>query len=207
MAGALQADVQLNKEVYFPGDEIEVTALAVGLTDSAWVGVIPTTVPHGKEADNDAADLGYMHLKEASRVYLIAPKEPGEYDVRLNDSDEDGKELASRTFKVEADPNPVESAAILWKPEGKLEPGSAVEIPFEAPIGYPRHAWIGIVPSKVPHGLEFDADPVNLGYEYLKSRSRGKADLKLPVEPGEYDVRMFDSDESGDEVASVSFRI
>lgn len=207
VSGALQADVQLNKESYFPGEEIEVVAVATGMTDSAWVGVIPTTTPHGKEADNEADKLGYSYLSEP-RLVLVAPKTPGEYDVRLNDNDDNGVELASRGFKVVADPSPVSEAKLMLAPNTTVEPGANLEVPFEAPLEWREDAWIGIIPPKTEHGDEAVADGANMGYEHIKGRTRGRVSLKAPSEPGVYDVRMFDQDsDGGKEADSQSFKV
>ena len=203
VAGAQQADVQFDRQVYQPGDQIDITALGTNLTDSAWVGIVPSAVAHGDEATNDANDVGYKHLKDKDRVFLVAPKEPGEYDVRLNDSDQNGKEVASRTFTVEADPNPVLEAKLVRNQESELDPNSTFEVEFEAPLSFPENAWIGVVPSGTPHGEEQVGDSSNMGYEHLSGRSRGTVRLTAPDKPGEYDVRMYDSDNGGQEVGSV----
>lgn len=206
LTGALQADVQLQKESFRPGDEIEVMAVATGLKDSAWVGVIPSAIPHGKEADNDANDLGYKHLKDQNRLILVAPTKPGKYDVRLNDSDEDGVELASRSFTVEEDPAPVKQAKILWEVVD-VTSGDELKVGFEVPLSYSESAWLGIVPTDTAHGEEAVGDPANLGYEYLGRRSRGNVILKAPSEVGNYDLRIYDDDADGKEAASVSFTV
>lgn len=205
MIGAQQPDVQIDKETYFPGEEIQVTAVATGLSDSAWVGVVPAEIPHGKEQDNDAADLGYFYLS-SGKSSLVAPREPGEYDVRLNSDDDQGQEVASRSFRVVEDPKPVSVPAILWKPEGPVGPGSQIEVAFEAPLSLPEDAWIGVIASGVPHGSEQTNDEVDSDFSYLEGRTRGVVRLQVPPDPGSYDVRMFDTD-NGKEVGSVTFQV
>lgn len=207
VSGALQADVQLMQEVYYPGDQIEVMAVATNLKDSAWVGIVPTSVPHGEEKTNDANDLGYVYLKDNDRVLLVAPSEPGNYDVRLNDDDNDGKEVASRTFKLEVDPNPVAEAKLTWDGEEKVPAGETFEVQFEAPLSFEAKAWIGIVPTDTAHGEEAVGDAANLGYEHLGGRSRGSVVLRAPTTPGTYDVRFYDSDAEGKEVGSVAVTV
>lgn len=206
LTGAQQADVQLDKESYFPGDEIKVTALATGLSDSAWVGVVPTSAPHGKEVDNDSNKLSYVYTSNEGPLTLVAPKEPGDYDIRLNDNDDDGVEVASRSFKVTADPAPVTQPKILWQ-SVSVEPGAPLEIDFEAPVSFAEDAWIGIIPSSLAHGSEEEADKQNLGYQHLKGRSRARVILTAPSEAGSYDLRMFDTDSAGKEVGSVTFEV
>jgi hypothetical protein len=205
MVGAQQADVQLDKETYFPGQQISVVALATGLQDSAWVGVLPAALPHGSEEENDSHDLDYKTVMGETQLILVAPTEPGDYDVRLHDSDQEGKEVASRRFKVVPDPSPVTEAKILWQPKASVVAGTTLEIPFEAPLAFPEDAWIGIVPAATPHGKESDSDSANLGYAHLDRRSRGTVRLTAPAQPGQYEVRMFDADSDGKEIVSVAF--
>jgi hypothetical protein len=74
--------------------------------DDAWIGVIPTAVPHGSEAENDRHDLSYQYLsgQTAGEMAFGAPDAPGAYDLRLHDTDIDGRELASVSFRVVSEP-------------------------------------------------------------------------------------------------------
>ena len=207
VSGALQPDVQMDKEVYLPGEQINVTAVATGMADSAWIGVVPSEIPHGKESDNDSNDLGFHYLRDGSTFFLVAPDKPGEYDVRFNDDDGNGKEVASRSFKVELDSNPVNDPRITWEPPAEVEAGSTIDVSFEVPTTFAEDAWIGVVPSATAHGSEEDGDAADLVYQPLDGRSRGVASLKAPANPGDYDVRIYDSDSKGKEVASVSFKV
>ncbi|MBE2224381.1 MAG: hypothetical protein IAF02_22765 [Anaerolineae bacterium] len=68
-------------------------------------------------------------------------------------------------------------------------------------------AWVGIVPSDTPHGLEADGDAADLTYEYVSNAVDGKITLYAPSEPGSYDVRMYSTDSAsanGVELASVT---
>lgn len=103
MTGALQADVQLNKESYLPGERIEIMVVATNLKERAWVGIVPTDVPHGPEEVNEKNHLSRLYLDGNPDLQLAAPDRPGTYDMRLNDSDDSGTELASRTFTVISD--------------------------------------------------------------------------------------------------------
>lgn len=93
-----------DKKSYAPGETITVTFSApAGLPTDAWVGIIPTDVPHGDEAQNDTYDLTYQYLNGMGSGTMIfsAPLLPGAYDFRMNDSDNNGKEIASVTFTVQ----------------------------------------------------------------------------------------------------------
>jgi hypothetical protein len=95
--------LETDKSVYAPVETISVTFTApAGLPTKAWVGIIPSTIPHGDEAENDTYDLAYQYLNGMTSGTLVfsAPPEPGSYDLRMNDSDSNGKEIASVTFTV-----------------------------------------------------------------------------------------------------------
>jgi hypothetical protein len=93
----------IDKDVYAPGETITVTFLApAGLPTNAWVGIIPSSVPHGDEAQNDTYDYSYQYLNgiASGTLTFSAPSVPGAYDFRMNDSDSNGKEIASVSFTV-----------------------------------------------------------------------------------------------------------
>lgn len=93
-----------DKNVYAPGETITVTFSApAGLPTNAWVGIIPSNVPHGDEAQNDTYDLTYQYLNGMTSGMLVfsAPSVPGTYDFRMHDTDSNGKEIASVTFTVQ----------------------------------------------------------------------------------------------------------
>ena len=60
VALAASPALQVSHTVVAPGGEIQVTFTApVGLPDDAWLGIIPSDVPHGSEAVNEEHDLSY----------------------------------------------------------------------------------------------------------------------------------------------------
>lgn len=77
-------------------------------------------------------------------------------------------------------------------------------ITFKAIPTWTENAWLGLVPAATKHGKATDADAVDIGYEYLKKRSKGTWNYTAPSEAGKYSIRMFDS-EDGKEVKSVDF--
>ena len=202
-----QADVQFPKTEYYPGEEITLTIMAVGLNDAGWAGVIPSDIEHGSEKINDDNDISYVHPNEKKHPFLVAPRKPGKYDVRLNSDDNDGKELASRSFTVVEDPNPVTEPKITVEGGLEVKAGASVNVQFEAPLTYETNAWVGWVPSTVAHGKESENDSNNLGYTFLQGRTRGTAVLTAPAEAGQYDLRLNDSDSDGKEVASITVTV
>ncbi|MCF6241373.1 MAG: hypothetical protein L3J74_08530 [Bacteroidales bacterium] len=98
-------DLKLDKKVYAPGETIKVTFKASPKwEENAWIGIIPSDVAHGKEAENDSYDIAYQYIKgaESGTFEFTAPNDPGKYDIRMNDTDDGtkGVEVASVSFEV-----------------------------------------------------------------------------------------------------------
>ena len=89
--------------------------------------------------------------------------------------------------------------------------GGTVVVTYTADAKCDKHAWVGIVPSKIEHGKEYINDAHDLTYEYLNNRAEGKVEFTVPKEPGKYDIRLNDTDSgaadgtTGKEVSSVTF--
>lgn len=66
-------------------------------------------------------------------------------------------------------------------------------------------AWVGIVPSDVPHGSEDENDKFDIDYYYLASLENGVANFSVTLSAGNYDIRVFDSDDAGIELGYISF--
>src|SRR5437868_410810 len=92
------ASLQLDKKEYFANEEIHVQFSAPATwPENAWVGIVPSDVAHGSEQTNDDHDVGYEYLnhRASGTLTLQAPAQPGSWDVRMNDSDDHGKEVTS----------------------------------------------------------------------------------------------------------------
>jgi Ca-activated chloride channel family protein len=169
--------------------------------DNAWMGVVPSEVPHGSEAENDRHDLGYEYLRKrtSGTLELHAPAKVGSYDVRMHDSDHDGREVASAPFEV------VAVSGRVWLDKKDFATGEAMSLHFEVPAGLSSRAWVGIVPSEVPHGDEATNDKHDVGYQYLSGRTEGTLGFSAPSTEGSFDFRLHDSDSGGSEIATVTF--
>lgn len=97
------------------------------------------------------------------------------------------------------------SAEVLRLDKNSFNPGEDIQVYFEASGNFDTSAWVGIIPSSVAHGSEAENDKYDMTYQYLEKRTSGTLTFKAPQEPGSYDLRMFDTDNNGREVASVSF--
>ena len=202
------ASLTINKRGYVPGESITAAFTApAGLPTNAWVGVIPSSVPHGSEATNDQNDISYKYLdgKTSGTLTFTAPSTPGSYDLRMNSSDDNGVELTYVSFTVSG--GAPASSASLRLVKYSFSPGESVAVTFTAPAGLATNAWVGIIPSWVAHGSEATNDQYDITYQYLEGRTSGTLYFSAPTTAGSYDFRMHDTDSNGTELTSVTFTV
>lgn len=198
------ASVSLPKTQYQSGEPLIVSfSSPSNLSPKAWIGIIPSDIPHGNESRNDQFDIAYKYLngKQQGSLDFVAPSKAGSYDFRLNDTDNDGNELASVSFIV----SPSSGSLSLTKTE--FSPGETIWLTFTSSITYASNAWVGILPANIPHGSEQRNDQHDISYQYVKGKQGGTLEFKAPDKPGSYDFRLNDSDDQGNEVATVSFQV
>jgi hypothetical protein len=127
--------LSLDRTVFKPGEAITVhfTALATW-PNNAWVGIIPSRIVHGKESENDRHDVTYQYLKKRTSGSLTF-KAPGvgDWDLRMHDTDSNGKEVASVSFKVDANANTNTNAS-------SVQPGPVVAL-AAGPTGQISGTW------------------------------------------------------------------
>ncbi len=211
LAGCMQPPQQdvtlkLDKATFMPGEKANVHFTAPSTFDgNAWIGIIPSKVPHGSEEENDKHDLAYQYLnkKVSGTLVFNVPTEPGSYDFRMHDTDSDGKEVASVTFTVKGG----DGTATLKLDKAVFSAGEKIVVSFTAPATFKGNAWVGIIPSSVPHGSEAENDKHDLSYQYLDKKVAGTLTFTAPKKAGAYDFRMNDTDTDGKEVASVPFTV
>jgi hypothetical protein len=197
--------LKLDKIEYKPGESVKVHfSTPANLPANAWVGIIPSTVPHGSESENDKHDLAYQYLgkKTSGTLTFTAPNSPGLYDFRMNDSDSNGKEIATVSFSVGGS-----SYGSLRLEKYNYQPNNEIKVHFVASASFQGNAWVGIIPSGVPHGSEGENDKHDLSYQYLSKKTAGTLIFKAPAKPGLYDFRMNDTDNNGKEVTYVTFSV
>lgn len=198
------ASLSLEKKNFSEGEEIRVIFIAgENFSNNAWIGIIPSNIAHGSEAENDKNDLSYQYLKGSQSGVLIfkAPTKPGSYDFRMHDTDSSGKEVASITFTVGS----VNGSLSIEK--NTYRPGENIQVQFVAGQGFANNAWIGIIPSNISHGIESENDRNDITYQYLQGAKSGVLVFKAPATPGTYDFRMHDTDNDGKEMAYVTFKV
>lgn len=218
--GCFAQSLQLDKKYYKPGEDIQVRFTASSsYSSNAWIGIIPSNVTHGSEAENDKHDISFQYINGllSGTKTFVAPKNTGSYDFRMNDSDNNGHEVASVSFVVTNDvPDVTNSAAMtnipsssarLVLPRKNFSKGEQITVEFTAPAGLPETAWVGIVPSHIPHGSEDVNDQNDVSYQYLNKKRAGTLTFNAPDTDGNWDFRMNSADGGGKEIASISFSI
>jgi len=201
--------LRLQQKVFAPGEEIQVEFFASSQWhDTAWIGLIPADVRHGSESENDRHDIAYQYLKKQGKGTLVfkAPSKPGQWDLRMHDTDSDGREMAFVTFTVAADSDdPAGYGLRLYN--NRFAPGEEIRVAFRASSGWHDTAWIGLIPAGIAHGSESENDKHDVAHQYLKKQSRGVLVFKAPAEKGRWDLRLHDTDNNGREIDSVTFTV
>ncbi len=198
--------LKLEKEIFSPGEEIRVRFTARSSFDrSAWIGIVPSNIPHGSESKNDENDLTYEYIenKVLGTMVFKAPVNQGSYDIRMHDTDNDGKEMMYVSFEVKR----VYEGVTLKLDKTTFSPGEKIKVHFTAPAEFASSAWIGIIPSSIPHGNETKNDEHDIGYRYIEKKTSGTMIFTAPGDPGKYDFRMHDTDANGVEVTSITFEV
>lgn len=194
---------------FMPGASIVVKFKApAGLPNDAWIGIIPSHIPHGSEFQNDQYDITYQYLNGQIEGTLTfnGPTQGGNYDFRMNSTDQNGTELASASFTIEGTLNPETVKATLDLNKLVFNEGEEISVRFSAPASFALDAWMGVIPSSVSHGNAERNERNNLSYQYLNGRTRGTL-IFVVNSKGSYDLRLHDKDKNGVEVASVSFQV
>lgn len=179
------------------------------LDSSAWVGIIPAEIPHGDESENDQFDLAYAPLGEHLSGTLVfnAPESPGKYELRLFDTDNNGHELYSLPFEVVGQTQISGNQLILDKSIYAPGENLQVKVSIRPEDKADETAWVGVIPSDVPHGDEATNDQYDVAYQYMGKYLAGTMIFKAPTEPGLYDLRLNSTDDQGVELAFVSFMV
>jgi hypothetical protein len=207
MAQMGDTSLWLDKTTFSPGERVAVHfTVPASFPTNAWIGIIPSNIPHGSETTNDQHDVAYQYLKgkTGGTIYFIVPRKAGSYDFRMHDRDDSGREVGSVSFTITGF---MEGSASLSLDKRGYYVGETIKVTFTAPASFPRNAWVGIIPSDVPHGNETVNDQHDIAYKYLEGMTSGVLSFAVPSTPGSYDIRMHDTDSGGREITSVSFTV
>lgn len=199
--------ISTNSSEYMPGDEIKITFTAEGTFDpnSAKIVIMSSSEPHEVKENNYAAYIRtyYMSTQTNGEITLVAPRDNGNYDVRMINRDSSGTEVTYSSFVVSGEGNTVAELSI---DKTSYTKGEVMKVTFKAPVAWETTAWLGIIPSNVKHGEAAEADKYDRGWKFLDGRNGGTLDMYLPDTTGKFDLRMFDAN-AGKEVKSVPFTI
>lgn len=202
--------LSLGRNTYQAGELIEIRFQATTEAQSdAWVGLVPAEIPHGEAPLNDIFDLAYAPLggNTSGILEFVAPDLGGDYEVRLFSS-EAGKELSSVAFEVNAPHIPLSGNQIRLS-KAVFAPGDTIELEVSILAADKRDdtAWVGLLPAAVEHGSEALNDQHVMAYQYLGPYLAGKMTFKAPEQPGLYDFRLHDTDNTGREIVFTSFLV
>lgn len=192
--------VYINKVRFAPGEKIKVSFKASKkYGENAWIGIVPSNIEHGSAEENDLNAISYQYMDKKSKGSMTfqAPIKYGTYDVRMHD-DEFGKEVAFVTFEVK------ESSGSIELNKKKYKTGEAIKVKFTAPSWFAKGAWVGLMRSSVPHNNVKLSEKHDLEKYTIDNRINGIMVFTVYLYKGEYDIRMFDS-EDGTEIASKTF--
>ncbi len=145
--------------------EVEFTGPPPGSGD--WVTIV-------KPDAKDTAYLSYHYTKQGSPAELRMPLEPGAYELRFVQGNK--AVLARQPITVLA------AAATVSGPETAVA-GANVEVQFTGPVE--SGDWITITTPDAPANKYND-------YHYTKQGSPGE--LRMPLEPGDYEYRFVQGD-------------
>jgi len=120
-------------------------------------------------------------------------------------SDEPLQTTDQATAPTQQPQEDLEAALILVK--DTYQPGEEIQVQFTAPAGFSGDAWVGIIPSNTPHGSEVVNDENDVESQFINGATSGTMIFTAPATPGNYDLRMFDTDTLGQEVAAISFLV
>jgi fatty acid-binding protein DegV len=201
--------VRTLKDFYTPGEPIEIEYSSLPGNRQDWITLVESSAP-----ENTYGEWFYTGGKTSGR-HTFSAKSEGEYEIRLYfDWPSGGYNVMSRyAFSVSGGGG---SDQLSDVPSGEpsfgldrtsFSPGERITVLFTAPSSYANNAWVGIIPSHVPHGNETENDRHDISYQYINKRTSGEMTFSAPSNPGNYDFRMHDTDSGGREVTYVTFSV
>lgn len=111
--------MEIDKSIYDKGEIIQITFTKTDSTPGkAWVGIIPSSVPHGSEAVNDENDIIYRFIEDHpdGKLSFRAPTSGQQWDIRYNSNDGANQEYSYITFSIntESDDVTIEEELKVW---------------------------------------------------------------------------------------------
>ena len=188
--------INLSKSSFKGNEGIDFTFVAPELPDDAWIGIVPAEIPHGDEAVNDEHETSFKYLEGRTRGGFNLPNPgPGQWTLRMHDTDNNGRELAYAAFTVETASSDAPTSPSLSTETGRITPSSPITVSFSGASGDALN-WIGIYRKEAPS----DAENHHGNWLYVNgSQTTVNERLKEGsvtffgqiLEEGDYEARLF----------------
>jgi hypothetical protein len=183
ITASIEPELKLAKTKFKAGEQIEVRFTAPACFSSrSWVGIVQSAIPHGSEEVNlreQTGQMSFLKRQEQGELGFIAPTEPGEYDLRMNNSGT-GREVQSISFTVKS--NKPRSVPFIEAQKSVFT--TEEQISFEYAVLLPKSRWI--------IGVAKESSPVVKPMSFLPGLSlRGDGNDYVPkLKPGNYEIRI-----------------
>ena len=114
-----EIEIRLSRSSFKAAEQIDFAFTAPGFPDDAWIGIVPADIPHGDEAVNDQHETSFKYLEgRTSGSFTLPNPGPGQWTMRLHDTDDNGREVAYAPFTVEASPPQDDLSTVLSEIDG-----------------------------------------------------------------------------------------
>jgi hypothetical protein len=99
LTGALQTDIQLDKEVYAPGEKMRATLISTQLPNGGVVSQVKAGAPEPSPGQPDSPEV---HAIGAGVSPDLKAGPPGRYELRLYGPEAGSAPIAVRAYEVKA---------------------------------------------------------------------------------------------------------
>ena len=183
-----------------PGQPVRFRINEVPSSNDAWVGIYPVSA-----GDNEHGEDRWRWLRDIDVNNASLPgQSEGQWSIRV--FSDGGYTLHNRVdFTAGASPPPSSPTIKITPSRSSYKSDEGINFSFISPE-LPNDAWIGIVPAEIPHGDEAVNDQHDTSYKYLEGRTSDAFSLPNPG-PGEWTLRLHDTDNNGREIAYVAFEV
>ena len=199
-------EISLTKANFSSTEEITFRFTAPEMPNDAWIGIVPSYIPHGDEAVNDQHDTSFRYLEgRTSGGFNLSNPGPGEWTLRLHDSDNNGNELAYVPFTVSGG---------VAHPSISIASGDRVPLDEPLVISFSgsdtsETAWIGVYGEGVAHEHHNGNWKYLNGHQSPPSFTTPEGNMTFQPSdmfdtPGRYQARLF-ADNGYEMIAQARF--
>lgn len=211
MSSVEAAGMQLEKNTFARNEDICFTSSGFASAGSAEIFLTLTRLPDMHKGGVYYSIFNADEPKSDGRRCVTNGNPPADYELRLYLKYKTGSESLEATSRLTIiDKNAETPATVpspkIWLSKATFYPNEQIRVIFHAPAGWAKDAWIGIIPSNIPHGDEVLNDKHDIAYQFIDRRTSGMMIFNAPA-PGQWDFRMHDTDQNGREVFSISFTV